>query len=300
MYDIQKNEVRPFLLDPNYAWKQPAFSPDGRYLAVVKSSDGPSKDPRKGSWIVLLDLQSKTPTFRVLSQNDVDQSYPAFSPDGEWIAYAQSDYSVGRNGYLIPKNEIVIKRMHLKSGKVETVYRAPEEGWVSDVRFISNNEIWVYPSLLKEAGFDYLYYKGDDIIHLTIGQGRSLPSEHPDSAWYAKQDSAMQGVRPSLNRTYLIKSSKRNNPFFYGWTYPKDGYWLFAIKNGEYKQLIQERTIFGKFDISQDGTKALILNEEGEKDYWLIDIPTGEITKTNLVQKMTKTVKDMIKEAGND
>ena len=79
MWDIDTNEVTQ-ITDDGYINADPAFSPDGRYLAYQSVRDG------QGADIIVLDME--TGEERNLTNSPAKDSHPTWSPDGRQIAFA--------------------------------------------------------------------------------------------------------------------------------------------------------------------------------------------------------------------
>ncbi len=67
---------------------QPAWSPDGRSIAFVSNrSDNPDGSPNTDIWIVAADNTDKGQTLLQVTTNPREDSSPAWSPDGQTLAY---------------------------------------------------------------------------------------------------------------------------------------------------------------------------------------------------------------------
>ena len=68
--------------------RDPAWSPDGRFLAFVSNhTEDPDANYDSNVWVVAADNPDKGKTLIQVTTNPGDDDQPAWSPDGKWIAY---------------------------------------------------------------------------------------------------------------------------------------------------------------------------------------------------------------------
>jgi TolB protein len=103
---------------------QPVISPDGRYLAYISKGEDSYE-------IFILDLE--TGQERQLTQNDIDEVYPSWSPDGERIAYMAAQ----------DENNWDIFTIEVATGQVFRVTRDPavdaNPSWATTGQIIFNS-----------------------------------------------------------------------------------------------------------------------------------------------------------------
>jgi Putative metal-binding motif/WD40-like Beta Propeller Repeat len=96
--DLQTGmETKKIMLGKDVAVTQPDWSPDGRAIAVAYTETKPAKNDKlvRGSSIAILrvlddgSLEQPTPVVRSSGPDDT-LMFPAFSPDGRFIAYARA------------------------------------------------------------------------------------------------------------------------------------------------------------------------------------------------------------------
>jgi hypothetical protein len=91
----------------NMGLMMPSFSVDGTKLALVEAGGDLSDNviPSPSNRIIYLDFDIKVPKFdptihevanvNAFPANDNQLGYPAFTPDGQWVAYHSGQYSTG-------------------------------------------------------------------------------------------------------------------------------------------------------------------------------------------------------------
>jgi len=77
----------------DYDDSEPAWSPDGRFLAFVSNrTENPDNNFNNDIWVVAADNPDKGKTLLKLTSNPGDDRAPTWSPDGKWVAYvSQTD-----------------------------------------------------------------------------------------------------------------------------------------------------------------------------------------------------------------
>jgi TolB protein len=101
--------------------------------------------------------------FRVID------SEPAWSPDGQWIAFYHGDSVKGKSGiYLLSPDGENIRKWHY--GIPETPAWSPDSKWIA---FSENAQIW-------KKKFD-----GDSLTQLTFEGRNFFPTWSPDGKWIA-------------------------------------------------------------------------------------------------------------------
>jgi dipeptidyl aminopeptidase/acylaminoacyl peptidase len=77
----------------DYDDEDPAWSPDGRFLAFASNrSEDPDHNFNSDIWVVAADNPDKGMTLTRLTKNAGSDDSPAWSPDGKWVAYvSQTD-----------------------------------------------------------------------------------------------------------------------------------------------------------------------------------------------------------------
>jgi Tol biopolymer transport system component len=130
-----------FPVDQGFASPRSAWSPDGRHLVYVKS------DQKTGS-----DIWIHTPgqeaTPRALITTAADESFPAFSPDGRFIAY-QSDESGALEIYVRPFPKIEARR-ELVSRSGGTAPRWSRDG--AEILYVSEKGVMKVPVVYGRGG----------------------------------------------------------------------------------------------------------------------------------------------------
>ncbi|MCB9741389.1 MAG: PD40 domain-containing protein [Alphaproteobacteria bacterium] len=108
-YDLSDGSlIQQYNLPDNYT--QPDFSPDGEYLVMVRMYDGQPNDFffRQGELVVMPwnDGALGEPTVIVPRDPSFNYYYPAWSPDGSWIAYNRAEGV----SYANPQAELYLVR----------------------------------------------------------------------------------------------------------------------------------------------------------------------------------------------
>lgn len=81
LWDTETDSLLP-ITDESFGAANPAFSPDGKYLAFSATRDGPTD-------IMIYDLA--TGSIRNLTNSPSKDRHPTWSPDGQWIAFTSDE-----------------------------------------------------------------------------------------------------------------------------------------------------------------------------------------------------------------
>lgn len=87
-YLLESKTKLPIALPVDRSWREPAVSPDGRFLALVSSCVSECAEDDKGSQIALIDLSRNEPNFQLLTSGPGYRSSPVFANDSKYIVYA--------------------------------------------------------------------------------------------------------------------------------------------------------------------------------------------------------------------
>jgi Tol biopolymer transport system component len=87
-YLLESKTKLPIALPVDHSWREPAVSPDGRFLALVSSCVSECAEDDKGSQIALIDLSRNEPNFQLLTKGPGYRSSPVFTNDSKYIVYA--------------------------------------------------------------------------------------------------------------------------------------------------------------------------------------------------------------------
>ncbi len=88
VFDLADKKQRQ-ITSGDYDDRQPAFSPDGKLVAFVSNrSEEPDGNSNSDIWVVSADNTDKGKTLLRITDNPGSDSQPAWSPDGQSIAYA--------------------------------------------------------------------------------------------------------------------------------------------------------------------------------------------------------------------
>ena len=131
--------------------------PDGKTLAFVDLR------PDTGSDIILLDRQTRRVT--PLLNSGANESHPAWSPDGRWMAYSSDETGsnevyvrpvYGRGGKWKISNQGGREPLWSRNGS-QLFYRRGDQVWVVDVRSESGFSVGKPRRLFEQRGFQSSY-----------------------------------------------------------------------------------------------------------------------------------------------
>lgn len=115
-------------------------------------------------------------------------SEPAWSPDGQWIAFGHGDTSGKEGIYLITPDGQLVKQWH--QGAVNSPSWSPDGQWIA---FSQNNQIWK-----KKVN-------GDSLTQLTFEGKNFYPTWSPDGQWIA-----FDGLMKGQTNFYAIWKIRNN------------------------------------------------------------------------------------------
>ncbi len=90
LFDLDSKKAEQ-ITSGDYDDRQPAWSPDGTKIAFVSERAPTDPDRVQNSDIYVIDAKAGASPVQVTTFDGVDGGRPAWSPDGQWIAYLQGD-----------------------------------------------------------------------------------------------------------------------------------------------------------------------------------------------------------------
>jgi dipeptidyl aminopeptidase/acylaminoacyl peptidase len=132
IYDLDAKSLNPITTGP-YEEREAAWSPDGKSVVFVSNrEENPDADYSSDIWWTLADALNDSPTR--LTDNDHTKQQPAWSPDGNWIAYITAVDGV----YGIQQLALVPA-----SGGKPKVLTQDLDRWINEFRFSEDGRrIW--------------------------------------------------------------------------------------------------------------------------------------------------------------
>jgi dipeptidyl aminopeptidase/acylaminoacyl peptidase len=132
IYDLDAKSLNPITTGP-YEEGEAAWSPDGKSVVFVSNrEENPDADYSSDIWWTLADALNDSPTR--LTDNDHTKQQPAWSPDGNWIAYITAVDGV----YGIQQLALVPA-----SGGEPKVLTQDLDRWINEFRFSEDGRrIW--------------------------------------------------------------------------------------------------------------------------------------------------------------
>jgi dipeptidyl aminopeptidase/acylaminoacyl peptidase len=132
IYDLDAKSLNPITTGP-YEEGEAAWSPDGKSVVFVSNrEENPDADYSSDIWWTLADALNDSPTR--LTDNDHTKQQPAWSPDGNWIAYITAVDGV----YGIQQLALVPA-----SGGKPKVLTQDLDRWINEFRFSEDGRrIW--------------------------------------------------------------------------------------------------------------------------------------------------------------
>ena len=133
VYDIA-NESLTQITSGSYAEAGGAWSPDGDSIVFVSNRDDPDENYSTDLWLVASDNTNKGQSLRRLTDNSDTKQSPAWSPDGELIAYITAVDGV----YGLQHLAVVPS-----SGGEPNILTADLDRWITSFEF-SHDGDWIY------------------------------------------------------------------------------------------------------------------------------------------------------------
>jgi TolB protein len=142
------------ILDTGQRMSHPRYSPDGRYLIFTM---GP--EPRDARTWEIARLDTETGELVTLTNNNVRDASPVFSPDGQSILYIT--YDSGSNA---------IARMDLDGGNARILYDTSASDW--SAAYSPDGQYIVFTSNVSDQDQLYLMTaEGNSVQQITSGGG---------------------------------------------------------------------------------------------------------------------------------
>jgi dipeptidyl aminopeptidase/acylaminoacyl peptidase len=168
-----------------YTESQPAWSPDGKSIVFVSNrEDEPDASYKTDLWLVASQNADQGRTLVRLTNDDRVKSAPAWSPDGQVIAFLSAEDGV----YGIPQLAVLPA-----AGGAARILTTDLDRWISSFRFSPDGE-WIYLA--------YENLSGTDLARIRLQDGRLEPllqGEQQASQFDVSADGALVAVIEHAN-----------------------------------------------------------------------------------------------------
>ncbi|NMC52498.1 MAG: protein kinase [Chloroflexi bacterium] len=141
---------------------QPAWSPDGSKLLYVAASEDPAEAEQFGLDIWMLDLSQPGAQPANLTRREGDDTHPAWSPDGRWIAFAN------QNPFTSVLQVVLMNPDGSEQRRISGEYYEYDPAWSPDMSTMLN----------------IIYASSNYYLHLRDWQEQPYPTPIPTSKPY--------------------------------------------------------------------------------------------------------------------
>lgn len=269
-----------FAQSEEYFMSDPALSPDAKTIVFVYEGD---------LWTVAAEGGKAVR----LTAMDGNESRPAFSPDGKWIAFS-SNQDGNNNVYLIPVDGGKIKQLtfHSASDLVEswswdskqiyftsdrynnmTIYRVAITGG-TPIRLFENFFNW--PHNLVEDPLTKGFYFNDTWESSSSANRKHYKGDfNPDVKYYNPATKEYKQLTDYRGKDFWQTVDKNGKVYFVS-DEANEEYNLYTFDNGKKKQLTNFDSSIKKPKVNANGDKVVF-----EKDYqiFVYDVKSAKATK---------------------
>ncbi len=180
------------LTSGDYTESEPAWSPDGRRIVFVSNREQePDASYKTDLWLVAADNADRGASLVRLTNDERVKSDPAWSPDGQWIAYLTAEDGV----YGAPQVAVIPA-----AGGDSRILTAKLDRWVNAFRYSQDGQ-WIY--------FTYENLGGTQLARVRPGDGKLEAVVEGDqfiSAFDVAKNGAIAARVESGNRGPELKS----------------------------------------------------------------------------------------------